>query len=491
MKPVHVQNLLVGAPPAVVLALSASRTVADPDLWGHVRFGQDILAEGVIPRVDPYAFTSDRVWVNHEWLAEVIMAAAYAAGGGVGLVILKLLVVAVSFVVLWRAVRLAGVHQPAAAALVLVATAGAFTLWQTVRPQLFSLVLFTALTALMTRVGSGKHRLLLWVPALFAVWANVHGGWLFGLGVLGMWSVASAITGSLPWRWAAGGVIASLAATLLTPYGYHLWLFLLETVRVARPDITEWRPITNNGYLLFIWGVIAAPAVLVWWRWRAAAWPLLLTSAVVGFLALRVGRLQGFFALTNVVLLAPGLAGYGPAQLRLSRPPGRRDLAVVGILCLAGFTALGVAVRKQVTCITLAGSPGYKSWEPEPEAIGFLEANSLRGRLLTYFNWGEMAIWHLAPEMRVSYDGRRETVYSPSVQEAHLRFYSKAPDPAYATAIGADYIWVPHRLAVVPMLVQRGWVELYRGDKSVVLGRSMELLREPQPWTGPRCFPGP
>src|SRR6266508_729623 len=68
-----------------VLAGVLTFTGADPDLWGHVRFGLDIIRDHGIPSVDPYSFTSDRTWLNHEWLAEVFMAGAFAAAGSVAL----------------------------------------------------------------------------------------------------------------------------------------------------------------------------------------------------------------------------------------------------------------------------------------------------------------------------------------------------------------------------------------------------------------------
>ena len=58
-----------------MILLSATRT--DPDLWGHVRFGLDWLHTWKLPRVDPYSFTQDRVWINHEWLSEVAMGSAF------------------------------------------------------------------------------------------------------------------------------------------------------------------------------------------------------------------------------------------------------------------------------------------------------------------------------------------------------------------------------------------------------------------------------
>ena len=73
-----------------ILLAGAAHTTTDPDLWGHVRFGLDMLRDGSIPRVDVYSFTSDRAWVNHEWLAELFMAGSYRLGADIGLIFLKL-----------------------------------------------------------------------------------------------------------------------------------------------------------------------------------------------------------------------------------------------------------------------------------------------------------------------------------------------------------------------------------------------------------------
>src|SRR5262245_58073716 len=75
-------------------AIAISVTRGDPDLWGHVRFGQDLLRSWTLSSTDPYSFTTDRPWVNHEWLSEVIFALAYGVTGPIGLIALKLLIVA-------------------------------------------------------------------------------------------------------------------------------------------------------------------------------------------------------------------------------------------------------------------------------------------------------------------------------------------------------------------------------------------------------------
>ena len=174
------------------------------------------------------------------------MALAYGAAGGAGLIALKCLMAASAFTVLWRAMRQAGVRRPLAAVLLAVAAFGAMGLLFTIRPQVFSLLLFAALLSLLNGIGRGRYRLFLWMPALFALWANLHGGWIVGLGILALWSLCGLLSGTVDWRWAAGGVFLGLLGTLATPYGPGLWRFLLETVRIGRPGITEWQAVTGD-----------------------------------------------------------------------------------------------------------------------------------------------------------------------------------------------------------------------------------------------------
>jgi hypothetical protein len=136
-------------------------------------------------------------------------------------------------------------------------------------------------------------------------------------------------------------------------------------------------------------------------------------------------------------------------------------------------------------------------WSPEPAATDFIDTNRLQGRMLTWFNWGEYAIWHFSPRILVSMDGRRETVYSEAVRTKHLGFFFNATaNRAYATELKADYIWLPKQLPIAPSLVQQGWTRIFVGTRSVIFTRhdagsrdqsaSGDVMRAT---TG--CFPGP
>src|SRR4029079_8387051 len=77
---------------------------------------------------------------------------------------------------------------------------------------------------------------------------------------------------------------------------------------------------------------------------------------------------------------------------------------------------LGIAAgRSNFKCIEV-----QDTFAPEPEAVLSAKLNGLQGRMLTFFDWGEYAIWHLGPEVKVSMDGRRETVYSDDVIARHF-----------------------------------------------------------------------
>ena len=68
-----------------------SENTADPDLWGHVLYGEHLLQTGHLARMDPYSWTAPgHEWVNHEILAEAAMALSFRALGGTGLLLLKI-----------------------------------------------------------------------------------------------------------------------------------------------------------------------------------------------------------------------------------------------------------------------------------------------------------------------------------------------------------------------------------------------------------------
>jgi hypothetical protein len=70
--------------------------------------------------------------------------------------------------------------------------------------------------------------------------------------------------------------------------------------------------------------------------------------------------------------------------------------------------------------------PNFSCIRPYPvyarRAIALLKQSGVSGNLAVHFTWGEYAIWHLSPGIKVSVDGRRETVYSDEIRRENLDF---------------------------------------------------------------------
>lgn len=465
---------------ALVL-VTATRT--DPDLWGHVRFGLDWLQTLRLPAVDPYSFTQDRPWVNHEWMSEAVMGAAFALGGGAGLVALKVLLVGAALsVVAWRLRPTA----PLGAVFVLsIALAGALPVTATVRPQLWSLLGLTLLMPLLTaKPPTGRHVAL--GALLFGLWANAHGGWITGGATLGLHAaIRIANRPSQAPRWLMLGA-ASLAATLVNPYGEGLWTFLASTVRTSRPDVSEWLPFGLQEPPIMWVSIVAPLLTLGLLAMRRRTRPPLEVCAVVLLLVaagLRVSRVAPLINIPVFALLGPWVshAAGRRGQVTVSDRGAALVLLVPPVLLLLAAAApVGEAFR----CLRISDT-----WAPDRLAAARLVG--ARGRLWSTFDWGQYAIWHFGPELQVSIDGRRETVYSPDIIEWHRAVEAGQPAALQRLASAApDYVWMRNRHdAARQWLDTHGWQTVVATPDSFIAARAgAPVLPQGTPALPP-CFP--
>jgi hypothetical protein len=481
-----VVRVIRGAAWAIALLVIA-KTKTDPDLWGHLRFGGDILRIG-ITETDPYSFTSDIPWINHEWLAEVLMHLAWTAGGTAGLIALKLVLLATTMLVVWSVIRQAALEPIVADVLLLLVLFGTWPRTSVVRPQLFSLLLFAVLLWILRSAAAGRSRRMFWLPLVFAAWVNLHGGWVVGFGMFALWLAITAVEGrdQRPWSVSLWLGLLTTAALSANPYGWRMLTFVGDTVRFDRVEITDWQPAWESWELLLLWSLSAATAAVVLLRRRAEVRRADLAIVIaLGLASLKVVRIDAFFAIAVVMLLGPHI-GYLHDPPRFWKPAlWTRGAAALAVAVSLGIGWLTFSVRHQFSCL-----PMDVGWEPEREAGAFIGANHLTGRLLTWFDWGEYAIWHFGPALKVSMDGRRETVYSGGSLAEHFGLYHEPK--AYFHVLermSPDYAWLPRELALAGELQSRGWSPIFTGPKSVVLSTRAGSYASPLV-SGPACFPG-
>ncbi|HEX7781162.1 MAG TPA: hypothetical protein VF424_18065, partial [Vicinamibacterales bacterium] len=174
---------LAGIGAALVLFALTTITNTDTDLWGHTRFGLDMLRDHNLPADDPYSFTQDKPWVNHEWLSEIQMGAAYALAGPAGLALLKGVFTFTALVLIWGALR--GIDVAPRIIIFAIGAMSTVPVTRTLRPQVWSVVLLVIFCRILIE---DRQRARWWCPILLALWANLHGGWIVGFGILVIWT---------------------------------------------------------------------------------------------------------------------------------------------------------------------------------------------------------------------------------------------------------------------------------------------------------------
>lgn len=194
-----------------------------------LRLGNDMLRRGgLIPTNTLTSVGYGQPLVAWEWLADLIFAGAWRLFGLNGLLVLVGLVVALTALLLLRAVRKRGTPLLLALPLAAAAIALTSTDWQA-EPRLFSLLLTLWWSEQLWSYWQSKNngRKLWLLPLALALWANLDSGYFAGLILLGtatalVWLFPNAASARnvAARRWQLTRVlIACLLAGILTPWG--------------------------------------------------------------------------------------------------------------------------------------------------------------------------------------------------------------------------------------------------------------------------------
>jgi hypothetical protein len=458
------------------LFLVLVRTGADPDLWWQLRIGLDTIKNGNVAKTDSYSYvTAGNEWVNEEWLAQVIFALGWTAAGSEALILLKVLIGGLTFGLLYCHLLSLRIVPFRAAAILLFFSLGVMPYLGVVRPQIFTYLLFALLLVFIWRAEQGDYRWLWGLPILSALWVNLHGGWLAGLGVMGVWVVLHLVFNFAAWSKVLPPLFVSGLAAGATPYGFRMVTYLLSIVFVPKPGTGEWGPmllLTTPGILWTCMVIVTTAGIAYSQRPRRI--PLL---AVLGVTALTPWFAIRNFPLFPIAALVLASEHIASAWERLS-PIGRQQrgihpLASVVFILLAG--ALLIAARAQ-------GLQRIRPVLPIPAApVALLKESGAEGNLANNFNWGGYILWHLGPRIKVSIDGRYDTLYTKKNLQEEGQFMLGTGDwQALIKDHQTDMALVGRIDAIYNLLsLDPAWVFVYSDDSSAL------FVRRESPAAGP------
>jgi len=224
----------------------AQRLLSDADIGWHIRSGQQIVRAHAAPLSDSFSSTmGGKPWFAWEWLYDLAIGIIYSSVGLNGVVFLSALIITLTFSYLFRLLLVRGASLPIAVVFVLL-SASASTIHLLARPHLVSWLLAVIWLQILDSceadsIARGRIRsMVFWLPALMLLWVNLHGGFLMGLVLLGIYLLAAGIRffsqgdgapRELTGKWAKTlGAVTGLCAlaSFANPYGYKLHVHVYQ-----------------------------------------------------------------------------------------------------------------------------------------------------------------------------------------------------------------------------------------------------------------------
>ncbi|MBE3120277.1 MAG: hypothetical protein IMZ50_16180 [Candidatus Atribacteria bacterium] len=464
--------LWLGLVLSIALAIAFLLPVTPQDYWWYLRIGRDTLTAGALPQIDTLSYTrAGSPVVYFSWGAAVLFWLIYKLGGLSLTVLVRGLLVALAYSLVWLTARRLGAGRIGAALVLLLAVLASSNNWS-IRPQLFAYPLFALALYLLYRWQNGDRKAVWWLPLISLLWVNLHGSFV----VLVLLTGAALVFGRGDKRLLALAFAGILLATFLNPRGFGSWTYVFNSLTVASSQqfSVEWRPPVNSGWqmnIFFLW-LLAFPLLAVFSprKLEALEWTWFLGF---GFLALWGERYVIWFVFILTVLTSLMLADW---EKNVLGDPKQ------------GSPALNLTLSLVFILLPLTLLPGVReAWWPAPRgccanapaatentpvaATKWLAAHpDLRGPLWSEIGFSSYLEFAL-PERPVWIDTRFEVFPVEQWQQYKDITNATWEWPILLTGTDANLLMisVTEQPALLQAMNNQGlWCEIYRDELAVI-----------------------
>lgn len=479
------------------------RLLGDAGIGWHIRAGQEILATHTIPRVDSFSSTmGGKPWFAWEWLYDLLVGQLEASLGLNGVVWFTAIVIAAVFSWTYRLLILRGTNVLVALVLVLLAVSASmihFLARPHVVSWLFALAWFWILESSEREWFDGRDRQnsgWLWaLPLLMLVWVNMHGGFLVGFVLLGifwagaMWNWFRAkqirieelfprIAAGKRARALAGAGLLSLAASLVNPFGWrlHAHIYSYLSNRFLMDHIDEFRSPDFHGvaqrcFLILLLITLAALVA----RGRQLRMSEIMTVLFAVYSGLYASRNIPVSSVLLVMVVGTRLS---PVLSQPSPGPGffQRMAAVESALRGHVWPILIVVLTFWIAGAggKLASSLGmdahFDAKRMPVEAVNYLKNHEIKGPVLSPDYWGGYLIYRLYPATRVVVDDRHD-LYGEQFFKSYLKMIRGEPEfEEFLAGRDIGCILLPREAPLATILLEsRRWRAIYVDDTAITL----------------------
>ncbi|MBA4398606.1 MAG: hypothetical protein C0396_01835 [Anaerolinea sp.] len=477
--------------------LMAARVPVDPDMWWHLRTGEETVAAGQPYLTDTLTFTRyGAPWVNHSWLSEVVLYLIYRYGGTIGLGLYVALLVVATMALLYHTLG-GGVFMKAG---IIVLTSAVMALVWSPRPQLISFLLFAGLNYWLQRYMQRKTRLLWPLPLVFILWGNLHAGYSLGFMLLGI-TIGGLILDRLLWpaevttlTWPEIGRLSdwtaiSLLAVVVNPNGFNTWKIPFQTIgkEAGVQYIIEWAsPDFHMTQTLPYLALLFACVIALAWSGKRASGSEITGLTLFGVASLLSQRNFAPFALFTAVVLSNhaaaawnGLISPRLQQLKEGYKQSKRsthdqralsprlrkvvNLTLVGLILLIAFGRLIYVTHPTIV------KANMQNYYPIA-AVDYLEKYAKPGNIFNDYGWGGYLDWRLR-EFKVFIDGRADLYGGDIIQEVIDTTDARGDWQEALDYWQVDYILVMPNVRLVDKAIEADWEILFQDKVSVLLGK--------------------
>ena len=502
---------------AMTGGILAPRMLGDASIGWHIRNGELILHSHSITRTDPFSTMSGEAWYAWEWLYDVAIAGAHHWFALNGVVLVTAVIIAGTFALTLRLSLRRGADLPVTAVL-LALSLGASMIHLFARPHVLSWLLTIVWFQLLDSSERGDesvgNRRLWWLPVLMLVWANLHGGFVAGFVLLGLYLASylfryfrckqEEIHRDMGRRLRKLGIVTAvtLATSLINPYGYrlHVHIYRYLSSRWLMNHIDEFLSPNFHGVAeqCFVLILLITIAALALGRKPPLSQVLVLLFATYSGLYAARSLPVSSLLLTLVVAplltqalrdaptnyrLASGLRaflsrweGFGSrmAMLELNLRGHAWPLValVLGLLLCAHPRRLGTYQFKDTQCINAR----FDGKRFPVQAAEIIAQRGIHEPIFSLDSWGGYLIYRLYPQIRVFVDDRHD-LYGEEFLKDYLKAVRLTPDwDSFLNTKRVNWVLVPAESSLANMLLQTSqWTVIYRDETGVLLERKAGL----------------